>query len=79
MFNTGYVEILNTLRKIYTSINLNLKWLQGYDRYFKEVISQSPVIVCYDNYNKLTSKQKTQVVIYIKDYEYKYYRLDVFL
>ena len=63
MSNTGYVEILNTLIKLWTTITLNVQQLQSYDRYFKEDIGQSPVIVHYDNYNKLTSKQKTQVAI----------------
>ena len=79
MPNTGYVQILNTLKKLCTSITLNVRWLQNYDRYFKEDVGQSAVIVHYDNYRKLTPKQRTlrkQLLLWNTMYM-NYYRLNI--
>ena len=51
--NTRYVEILNNFEKICNTKYLDEHWLRVFDWYFKDDVSQSPIIVYYGNYNKL--------------------------
>ena len=53
--NTGYFEIFGNLKKNYKRSDILKNWITGFDRYFKHEVDQSPVIVHYNNINKLPS------------------------
>ena len=42
-------------------------WIIAFDRYFKDEVGQSPVIVHYDNVSKLFPIDRNKEIMYIKD------------
>ena len=42
-------------------------WIIAFDRYFKDEVGQSPVIVHYDNVSKLSPIDRNKEIMYIKD------------
>ena len=77
--NTGYVDVLNYLYKNYGCNQVNTYWSIAFDRYFKDDVGQMPVIVHYNNYNRLAHTQKVQVTLYIRDGTLNFYQEDKFL
>ena len=70
--NTGYVEIVNNFEKNYNSKYLHKQLLKTFDRYFIDDVGQSPIIVHYDNYSKLTTAENVEVVLYIKNKQWRF-------
>ena len=56
------------LKKIYNKPNqIYEHWIRPFDRYFKDDLCESPITVHEKNYNELSYKEKTRVVIYVSD------------
>ena len=70
--NTKYVDILNYIYKNYDRNQVNAYWSIAFDRYFKDNIGQTPVVVHYSNYNRLTPTQKVHVILYVRDEKYQF-------
>ena len=70
--NTKYVDILNHLYKNCDRNQINAYWSIVFDRYFKDNIGQTPVVVHYSNYNRLTPTQKVNVILYVRDGKFQF-------